>query len=142
MMQESKLTNFQQRKLRETMMSKTCHILLPVLLLSHTLHLSTHLSCLPDGQPLPAQCLPTSSKPGSGRPARSSQTVRKKKSGTRSGLRSKESIQQMSDCSPNYRPPPQSNLMFLCYHSLVHIRYTNVVVCQRTHAYFLPMRAT
>ena len=131
MMQESRLTNFQQRKLKETMMSKilttawsedclqpkdlwfACSIS-PVLLVSCTIHLFFYPSCLPDGQSLPAQCLPTSSKPGTGRPTRSSQTARKKKNQKpQSGLRSKESIQQMSDCTPNYRPPPQSTVYII-----------------------------
>ncbi|CAI8047357.1 UPF0193 protein EVG1 [Geodia barretti] len=89
MMQESKLTNFQQRKLRESMM---------------------------DGQALPANCPPTSSSPGaSGRAARASG----KKTTPRSAqgcLRSKEMIQKLAanDSGSSYRPPPNSKTVGEC----------------------------
>ena len=105
MMEESKLTNFQQRQLREKMQSK--------------FSLETHrnlwayklyfvvTSLLVAMQPLPLRCNPTSSKQGGPPPRR--QPKSKSKSPHRGGgLRSKEAIEKMTDREPEYRPPPCS----------------------------------
>lgn len=104
MMEESKLTNFQQRQLREKMQSKFS-------LETHNLWVYklwfVVTSLLVAMQPLPLRCNPTSSKQGGPPPRR--QPKSKSKSPHRGGgLRSKEAIEKMTDRDPEYRPPPCS----------------------------------
>lgn len=83
MMQESKLTNFQQRQLKQQMQS---------------------------GGPLPTSCNPTSSKAGSGPKRSSGSGGRKPPRPSREGLRSKETIARLAEeegeGEGSYRPAP------------------------------------
>lgn len=78
MMAESKLTNFQQRQLKDTVRS---------------------------GSSLPLRCHPTTSGPGRGPPRKTSKKV---KQPSQQGLRTKQTIDSIVDTESDYRPSPSS----------------------------------
>lgn len=83
MMNESKLTNFQQRQLKDTMRS---------------------------GGTLPLSCNPTTSSPGRGDRQKKASS-KKPKQPSKQGLRTKETIEGMVNGEPDYRPTPASEFL-------------------------------
>ena len=125
-MQESKLTNFQQRQLNQTLKCKICARFSNLISRHKHTHTHTHTHThsptfsltLQGGHSLPLRCHPTSSHPD-GQPATRSKksSSQKVKAPKQSGLRTKETIEHLTvaDQEPEYRPSPSSKSQSLLH---------------------------
>ena len=93
MMNESKLTNFQQRQLKDTLRS---------------------------GEALPLSCNPTTSSPGRGDRQKKASS-KKPKQPSKQGLRTKETIEGMvvNASEPDYRPAAASEFSILILRTMM-----------------------
>lgn len=95
MMNESKLTSFQQRQLRETMRA---------------------------GGTLPLVCNPTTSSPGGGDLSKKTPSKRQKRL-SKQGVRTKETIEGMVDNEPDYKPAPASEFITIIVHTTRNLQW-------------------